>query len=250
MVPITALRALQVLETMAGMQQPVSLAAISDRTGLSTTQAFRSLQALQDEGYVDHQPRRGYRLGSRAIALATLIGPRQELVRALQPIAARLALATEESVVVHLRSGGERVLVLGLPGPREPRNRRIVVLGERAPLSAGCSGRVILAHLSEPELRSHRGDVADATIEAIRHRGYDLSFGENHPGVNGIASPILDADGGALGALSIAGPNRRFTRATMLGHVDGLRQACADAGPRVAQLVGPGSTATLQALDL
>lgn len=46
-------RALRVLETLAGMRQPASLPAITARTGLSKTKAYRVLRILQDGGYVD-----------------------------------------------------------------------------------------------------------------------------------------------------------------------------------------------------
>ncbi len=63
------LRALRVLETLGGMEQPAGLAGIAAANGLTKTKAYRVLRSLQNEGYVDHVGRSGYRVGSRSIAL-------------------------------------------------------------------------------------------------------------------------------------------------------------------------------------
>jgi DNA-binding IclR family transcriptional regulator len=132
----TSLRGLEVLEALAGMRQPASLRAVARRTGLSESQAFRVLRELESSGYLEHLGRSGYRLGSRSVALSTLIGPRPALLRAVQPVLARLAVTTHEAVVLHLRSGADRVLALGVPAlgvpaPSGPVRDPAGVLGER-----------------------------------------------------------------------------------------------------------------------
>ena len=84
-------RPLLVLEALAAMEQPASLLAIASAVGLSKAGAYRVLRALQDEGYVDHAGRRGYRVGSRSIALASFR-------RWVQYEPARLAMAISSSV--------------------------------------------------------------------------------------------------------------------------------------------------------
>lgn len=74
--PDSALRAMRVLEALAGMEQPAGLLTIAAAVNLSKTRAYRVLRSLQDHGYVDHADRNGYRIGSRSLALASLIGPR------------------------------------------------------------------------------------------------------------------------------------------------------------------------------
>jgi DNA-binding IclR family transcriptional regulator len=86
------IRALRVLETLAGLQQPASLPTIAAKAQLTKTKAYRALRGLQEHGFVDHTGRGGYRIGSRAVALATLIGPRTALLQAARPVLApRLA---------------------------------------------------------------------------------------------------------------------------------------------------------------
>jgi DNA-binding IclR family transcriptional regulator len=254
-VATTALRGLHLLETLAGMRQPATLRDIASRAGLSESYAFRLLHALEVEGFLHHLGRSGYRLGSRSIALATVMGPRPAMMRLMYPLLARLVADSGEAAVVHLRAGDFRVLVLGVPSPSGPIVDPAGVLGERSPLTAGASGRVILAHLSAAELAEF--EEADTDLLAvIREQGYEVSFGENHAGVNGISVPMLaDADdpaaaGTVLGSLTVAGPASRLTPEAMTRLLGPLRRACRDLSPRLAALLGPNPGATIGALDL
>lgn len=246
---VVLLRGLQVLEALAGMEQPAGLPAVVARTGLSQSQAFRALRSLEQDGYVEHVGRSGYRVGSRAVAMATMIGPRPPLLRAVHPVVSHLVNATGHSVAVHLRTGSDRVLVLGIAAPNDP-VRQSVATGERSPLNVGCSGRVILAYLSEEELAGTGFDIAADRLATIRAHGYDISCGENHPGVNGIAGALLEEDGSPLGSVSIAGPATRLPEPALTKLAKPLLAACRDLSPRLSSLLGPDPGATVAALDL
>ncbi|MGV0680477.1 helix-turn-helix domain-containing protein [Mycolicibacterium fortuitum] len=253
----TALRGLQMLETLAGMRQPATLRDIADHAGVSQSNAFRILQALEEEGYLHHLGRSGYRLASRSLALATVIGPRPAMLRLMYPVVARLAATSGEAAVIHLRAGQFRVLVLGVPARTGPVLDPVGVLGERSPLASGASGRIILAYLDETELAGVDLDgVTPQQLAAIRERGYEMSFGENHPGINGISVPLLaEADDAqvspiVLGAMTIAGPNERLADDGLLRLVGPLMSARRDLSPRLAALLGPNPGNTIDALDL
>jgi DNA-binding IclR family transcriptional regulator len=256
-VATTALRGLELLEALAGMRQPATLRAVADRAGLSESYAFRLLQALEHKGYLHHLGRSGYRLASRSVALAILIGPRPAMLRLMYPVVARLATVSGEAAVVHLRAGHSRVLVLGLPAPSGPILDPAGVLGERSPLATGASGRIILAHLPEVELVGIDLDgVTPQHLARIRERGYEMSYGENHPGINGISVPLLaEAENPgspalALGSVTVAGPSKRLPPQALARLVGPLLGACRDLSPRLAALLGPNPGATIEALDL
>ncbi|ORV31607.1 transcriptional regulator [Mycolicibacterium conceptionense] len=253
----TALRGLQMLETLAGMRQPATLRDIADRAGVSQSNTFRILQALEEEGYLHHLGRSGYRLASRSLALATVIGPRPAMLRLMYPVVARLAAVSGEAAVIHLRAGPFRVLVLGVPARSGPLLDPAGVLGERSPLASGASGRIILAYLDEKERASiDVGGISPQQLAAIRDRGYEMSFGENHPGINGISVPLLaEVDDAhippiALGAMTIAGPAERMADEVLLRLVGPLTSARRDLSPRLAALLGPNPGNTIDALDL
>jgi IclR family acetate operon transcriptional repressor len=251
------LRALQVLEALAGMEQPASLAEVAEITRLPTTKAYRSLRALQDHGFVDHLGHRGYRLGSRSVALASLIGPRPALLRAAQPLLNRLASFARETTSLHLRSGTHRVLVIGAEA-RDQALRSSFTVGERAPLTSGCSGTVILAYLPVAEARTitasrPRREKRPSTklLEDIRTDGYGMSFSDNHVGVNGVAAPLLDpADGYPLGSVAIAGAERRLPEVKLKELVRPLKATCRELAPHLARMLGPNSSERLASLDV
>jgi IclR family acetate operon transcriptional repressor len=252
------IRALVVLETLAGLEQPASLPTIAGEAQLTKTKAYRILRGLQDHGFVDHVGRSGYRIGSRAVALASLVGPRPALLRLARPVLAKLAAAASETVTLHLRSGAHRVLVLGAEPAGNPL-RRVPTIGERSPLTAGCSGRSILAFLPEEEaagiIRDHAPPAVrrglPALLARIRAQSYALSFSDNHPEMNGIAAPLLDPnDGTALGSIAIAGLVERLPRQTLLQLVTPLHAACSQLAPRLATVLGPNSSVRLDSLDV
>jgi IclR family acetate operon transcriptional repressor len=237
------IRALVVLETLAGLEQPASLPTIAGEAQLTKTKAYRILRGLQDHGFVDHVGRSGYRIGSRAVALASLVGPRPALLRLARP---------------DLRSGAHRVLVLGAEPAGNPL-RRVPTIGERSPLTAGCSGRSILAFLPEEEagdiIRAHAPAAVrrrlPAQLARIRVQSYALSFSDNHVEMNGIAAPLLDPnDGTALGSIAIAGLVERLPKETLLQLVTPLHAACSQLAPRLATVLGPNSSVRLESLDV
>lgn len=87
-------------------------------------------------------------------------------------------------------------------------------------------------------------------IERIRQLGYDTSYGENHPGINGISAPLLADDGSVLGAITIAGPAKRLPGPIISRLAGPLTGACRDLSPQLASILGPSPGATLDALDL
>ncbi len=255
--PDGAVRALHVLEILAGMQQPALLDAVAARTGLTKMKAYRVLRALEQDGYVDHAGRSGYRVGSRSLSLATLIGPHPALLKRARPVLNRLAETARETATLHLRSGAHRVLVLGA----EPVNwdlRHVVRLGERAPLTTGCSGTVILAHLPAAEAGTllaarprgeHRPD-ADA-LDRIRTDGYALSRNANHAGVAGVAAALLEPDDGyPLGSLAIAGPDHRLPDRALQQLAGPLTAAARELAPQLAAILGPHASVRQDALDV
>ncbi len=251
-------RSVRVLEALAGMEQPAPLLDVVAAVGLSKASTYRALRALQDDGYVDHLGRRGYRIGSRAVALGSLLGPRPNLVQRARPVLSRLAATTGETTTLHLRSGEHRVLVLFAEPEAHPHPIE-VRLGERAPLTSGCSGRAILAHLSTEQatkvIGSHVRGRARARLErelaTIRSDGYAMSFSENHVRFHGISAALLDPDDDRpLGSIAIAGIDRRLPEDALRRLARPLNAACRQLAPQLATILGPHSSAGLAALDV
>jgi len=250
------LRSLLLLETLAGMEQPASLDAVMARTGLPKSRAYRTLRALQDEGFADRVGKHGYRIGARALALSLLIGPRPGFLRIARPILRWLADVTQESATLFLRSGTHRILVVGAQPPDQSLAYELPPIGERAPLQSGASGLAILAHLPRSEItevlatRPGRKPTF-ARLDEIRNDGYAMSFSGNRRGANGVSAPILDPAGRyPLGSIAVAGAAQRVPEQTLRAHAKPLRRACLQLAPQLATILGPHASERQATLDV
>ena len=136
--------------------------------------------------------------------------------------------------------------------------RSLPTIGERSPLTSGCSGRSILAFLPNEEaediIRGHAPRPCGPDYRPCSPayaRVLALSFSDNHVGMNGIAAPLLDPnDGTALGSIAIAGLDRRLPKETLLHLVTPLHAACSQLAPQLATVLGPNSSVRLESLDV
>ncbi|WP_375481095.1 IclR family transcriptional regulator [uncultured Jatrophihabitans sp.] len=236
---------LQILEVLAGVQQPASLDCLVDNLHWTKSRTYRALRLLQQDGYVDHCGRRGYRLGARAIALGTLVGPRPILRSRVEPVLTWLAKLTSTPVGLHLRSGDHCVLIFKAePGLND---RHVNAVGERIPLTRGCAGLAVLSRLSDDEVRavlgrlpaSERKPTAEA-LAAIRRRGFALGTDLDN---NSIASAVLDPDlGTPLGAISLLVRGDTACPSIARSLAPPLSAACARLATQISRLIGSETT--------
>lgn len=135
----------------------------------------------------------------------------------------RLRDAEGESVHLYVRQRDRRVCVAAVEGNYELRH--FTEVGKPLPLSAGASGKLLLA-FADPvtqalELRrvaqapiSPRApglDELTAQLDEIRATGWSWSFGEREEGLAAAAVPIRNLVGAVEAALAISGPTGRLT---------------------------------------
>ncbi|MFJ1767037.1 IclR family transcriptional regulator [Amycolatopsis sp. NPDC088138] len=231
----TARRALRLVEAVVAAGEPVGLPDLVAQVGLSKSTCYRLLRVLQEERYVDRIDSGGYFAGSRLVGVAAAVLPQAALHQAAAPALRALADTTGETATLHVRSGGRAVLVLGAESTAEVL-RRAATIGETTRLGRGASGRAILAALPVRDADRLAGQADDAeelraALAKARTDGYVLSFGEDHPGVHGIAAPVpstFDGDGGM--SVAVSGPAERWTEARMRASVPWLLETCAELG--------------------
>lgn len=224
---------------MALVQGPRTLTEITRLTGLSKGTAFRMLASLGYENVVVKAEDNTYMLGPGCLRLldgvmhgvGAIIGAGRIALNGLRE-------ATGETVAIHVRVGTDRICIEELPSTQAIRYSSTV--GSSAPLHVGSAGRVLLAYTDSEKLErmldtlqatDPRLDVATLAkeLEVIRSRGYDLSEGERVHGAAAISAPILGRQG-FVAALSVLGPDFRFTRERRLDLVAELRTAADAAG--------------------
>ena len=169
-------------------EAPRSLADLVQATGLSRATAHRLAVALEQHGLVRRDDDGRFCLGLRLIGLGHEAAEAVPLWAAARPALAWLHEQTGESVQLFVRDGDARVCVESIESPRELRT--IVPVGARLPLSAGSAGKVL-------------SGVAGEWVQSV---------GEREEGVASVSSPVRDASGRVVAAVSLSGPIQRLTR--------------------------------------
>ncbi|MHA6764610.1 IclR family transcriptional regulator [Streptacidiphilus sp. PAMC 29251] len=214
----TARRALRLIETLIA-EQPVRLETLVERTGLTKSTAYRLMRVLQEEGYAEKFGPDGYRAGPRCAVFAEVGALNAHTYAPVRAILQQLARATGETVTLHQRAGDLVILVAGVEDETHAL-RMVSTLGESNLLVRGASGLAVLAHLDPAEaerivLRNVEGRPEQAELldrlRTVAARGFALSSGVNHPGVRGIAAPVLRDAAPTTLSVAVVGPAERFT---------------------------------------
>jgi DNA-binding IclR family transcriptional regulator len=204
---------------------------IASRLDIDKSAASRSLASLEQGGWLrrDNQTKK-YRIGPTLLSLSAIAIRKADLTHVAQPYLARLRDVTGETVSLHVRIGDERVCIAGAESPQVI--QRVLVIGEPVSLCHGPTGKVILAFLPEPD----RGEIiaragASSTglgqdLESAQRARYLIVTSDRTPGVGAISTPVFDAYG-VVAAVTIAGPEERWTPAKMTNTAGDLVEAAA-----------------------
>ncbi|WP_335340176.1 IclR family transcriptional regulator [Collimonas arenae] len=145
-----------------------------------------------------------------------------------------------ENVQVRVRDGLEMVCVARWESTQAIRVHTDV--GNRRPLYAGASGKVLLAHAPQSVQQAVLGgtltrftdntiidrQLLEQELQQVLAQGYAVSYAERSSGAVAIAAPIMDADGEVIAALGIAGPASRITADNLQGFIDLVVQRARD----------------------
>jgi len=227
---------------------PAGVSELARRLGLGKSTVHRLLTTLVAEGLVEQDPRTGgYRLGLVMFELGEAVTVHQELHAAAGPVLAHLREQTGESSQVGILDGTEVVYVDRLESAYSL--RLFTETGRRVPAHATSSGKVLLAHLPEPDrekaltaaplprFTTHTvvdPDALRADFAAVRERGWAEAVNEREIGVASIAAPIRDASGEVVASASIGAPIARFRAVPR----ERLAAALVEAGEAVSRRLG------------
>ncbi|MCL4531881.1 MAG: IclR family transcriptional regulator [Actinobacteria bacterium] len=218
-------RTLDLLEALAETGE-VGIAHLSNRVGLHASTVHRLLATLIARGYVRQNTATGrYLLGLKPLDIAR--GVRAHLDLRMQALPVLQGLMRESGETANLAVQNEQHLVY-LEQASSPgwMLRMFVQPGARVPLHSTASGKVLMAHMPEKELRQLLSDypllpsasrtIVDRTVlveelSEVRRQGYATDWGEQEDGVGCVAGPVLDYTGRVIAAISISGPWIRIT---------------------------------------
>ncbi|NWB26188.1 IclR family transcriptional regulator [Pseudomonas gingeri] len=220
---------------------------LAEHIGLSQPTTHRLLRSLMDEGMVEQDGRsKRYRLSLEFFALAARAGQSGNLRELVRPALLRLSASLGDSLFLLARSGFDAICLDRSEGPF-PIRTFTGDIGGRVALGVGQGSLAILAFLPEDEretvIRYNLPRLRDfhlydevflrSEVESVRKLGYAGRNTGVLQGMAGVAVPILDREGRAVAALSVATISDRLGPDRLPTVVELLKREAALIGPRI-----------------
>lgn len=207
-------RGLDVLTCFDALRPTMSLSEVALAAGLARPTARRLLLTLAELGYVrvgDH----GYALTPKVLDLGIAYTSSLGLWDLARPHLETLVARTGESSSMAQLDGSDIVYVARVSVPKIIALR--VDIGTRFPAERTSQGKVLLAALTESEVRetlahaSRSGlppqqvdtEALAAELIRVRAQGWALADEQLAPGVRSVAAPVRDAAGVVRAAMNV-----------------------------------------------
>ncbi len=214
-------RALDILLFLAGRTGPVRAGVLARELGMPRSSAYHILAVLAERGFVTYLPgERAFGLGVAAFEIGSAYLRHEPLERLAQPVVRRLAGRLGQTVHLGVVYGAETVYLLKERPPRASAAGTALVtdIGVRLPAHLTASGRAILAHLPEAQVRAlypRPGDLITRTgrgprslaelldlLAADRARGWSEETELVSEGLRSLGTAVFDHHGHPVAALS------------------------------------------------
>ncbi|MEU4801818.1 IclR family transcriptional regulator [Actinosynnema sp. NPDC023587] len=211
-------RGLAVLRLLAGRPGPLSAAAVARELDLPRSTTYHLLAELTEAGFATHFPEeRRYGLGVAAFELGSAYLRHDPLERLARPLLRRLVDAVGRAAHLGVLHGAE-ALYLVREQPRQP-STIVSDVGVRLPAHLTASGRAMLAHLPDAQVRAlfpgvtsfvDRTGRGPANLPALRRllaaerrRGWAVEDGYVTAGFASVAAPVFDHGERPIAAITV-----------------------------------------------
>lgn len=217
-------KALELLDHFTAERPELSLAEISREVDAHKSSVFRVLTTLKAAGFLEKDPLSGkYRLGLKILDLAGRVWGRHDIRQIATPYMEELARETGEVIHLAVLDGSDLVYL-----EKKGQGQVLTVatrVGGRNPAYASSMGKILLADLSESELKAilGRGKLKKLTpntideipklieeLARIREQGFAVDNEETFQGIRCVGAPIRDAGGKVVAAVSVTVPAQRM----------------------------------------
>jgi IclR family transcriptional regulator, carbohydrate utilization repressor len=217
-------RSFQLLDVLAGQNQPMPLKDVAQRVGLHPSTAHRILNDLTLGGYVDRPEAGQYQLGLRFMEMGNLVRARLSVRDAALVPMRELHRQIQQPVNLSVRQGDEIVYIERAYSERS--GMQVVrAIGARAPLHLTSTGKLYLASDDPIRLRAYATrtglagntknsitqlDALERELAVARKNGIARDNEELELGVRCMAAAIRDDQGKLVAGLSISAPADRL----------------------------------------
>jgi IclR family acetate operon transcriptional repressor len=222
-------KALDVLDAIGAAPAGLGQNELAERLALPRTTVYRLLGTLVARGLVRRDPlRKVYCLGFRCFEMARQAYAMPDLVAAAAMELRALRDLTGETTYLATLDGREMISLERCDGAHSQRSA--AVLGQRKPVYCTSQGKAILAAMPDEARDAIVRDLVlkpltprtitdrrrlQAELRITKARGYAIDDEEILLGVRCVGAAVLDAAGVVRGAISVAGPAWRLTRARL-----------------------------------
>jgi DNA-binding IclR family transcriptional regulator len=190
-------RALTLLTAFKRGDGELSLAELTERTGLIKTTVMRMALSLESFGLLKRLDGGGYRLDAEVMRLAACYQHAYGLADHIMPVLERLARSTGETASFYTRRGDFRLCLFRVESANQIRMH--VQPGDQKPMDKSAIAQV-LRHFD----LGRAAPVIDVPI---------FTSGVSDPHAAALAMPVFGPGGALLGALALSGPVTRLTAA-------------------------------------
>lgn len=190
--------------------------------GMSHAVVYRILATFEQHGFlVQDSLTQKYGLGFKILEYSSIIRSNLKITSVIYPLMKQMAEKSGESVALTLRDGLCGVILERV----ETSNpiKFVHSVGDRAPLYAGATNKVIMAYLSPEEQAKIMKECFESgnkknisqeklteDLEKIRKNGWFFSQGEVTADTFGLAAPLFDDKNEIIASISVSGPEYRM----------------------------------------
>ncbi len=209
-----------------------SLTEIGKELNLNKSTVHRILATLENKRLVYRNINNRFEIGPEFVKMVVKkLESNKTLIEAARPSMKRLNILTQETIVLHIAKGLERMCIFEIVSSHSL--RYTAGIGECVPLYSGAASFVLLAFLDDEslEMALNKLDMKPLTsktvlsvediskrLRQVRENGYDLSFGERLEGTACLSVPVFSSTG-VVAALSILGPFERLQRNVITNYI-------------------------------
>ncbi|WP_084651341.1 IclR family transcriptional regulator [Ottowia thiooxydans] len=205
------------------------LSELSEKSGMPHPSAHRILKQLIAERLVEHnRETHRYKLGPLAFELGIAGSTMHDIRDLCEPTMQAMALETEDTVYLVVRSGFEAVCMHRWEGSF-PIRTLVLEVGSRRPLGVGAGGLAVLAAIEEDEREEIIRRVAPSlpafgkltpaalaeACDTTRAHGVAIIQNRVSLGVTAVGAAFRDSMGLAIGAVSVAALSQRMGQARL-----------------------------------
>ncbi len=241
-------KALDILETLSGEQEPQQIKILSERLNIPQASAFRIVNTLVNRGYLFKAQDGRVGLGPRNALLHEAFLTREEYIRRAEPYLVRLRDKVQAAAELAIYSAREIVFVMILESPRSVtvRYRRRVgtpVIGSTNPAAVavlsllGAEERKIVLNrmallrkslkvlepVTEKFFFSRKPD--HPLLDSAAVKGVAVDRGVQTPDVARIAAPVCGHGNRVYGSIGLAGPVFYFPEDALREAADEVKNA-------------------------